>query len=1212
METIKPGVRTRRENARLRMDDRPKRRRFRNDLLVEPLEGKILLSAFPTPLQPQAPIGSLIYEGSVVGTIGTPTATNTYTLSVDAGQTISLVAHPSNPYFKPTVSLISQNNVLASGTAKASGDDAVIQPVTVSTLTKYTFSVGGKSGTIGEYTLTAILNSAVEAEDHSGPTNNTLATAQPLDISSVPIGGGNDRLAVLGTIVGGPAVGDPYVSARTSSGGLIYRLDQATGAVNQTINSPEFSKGVISGVKLGPDNLLYVALTTSFNATSVSGELVVIDLKGNTIGTIPLPDDPADNFFYHPYGFDVAADDTFWIPEPNSGNIAHVAHDGSLIQRYPVSAIPETAAISPTGDVISTDANTPSALFDLNPTSGVVTTISLPVSVGGPAGLNFDASGNLWLADFYGAIDEFSPSYNLIQQIFTPTGPNDVEASPDGTVWSPGGSVLHYDAKGNLLTNTGVNGSAIFVTVLGAEYRLKTPLPTPDKVDNYSLKLTAGETLTAVATGLNQEPLQLTLEDASGKVLVTGSAAPSSIDSSFHNFVAPATGRYYLVVNGTDSAHYSLIATRGADFGDQASVTTQAGQDITATLAGGNGGALGVVQGHSPASLSTSFDGIDFKGSSGQFLPPDTIAAAGDQYIVEAVNVGLRVTDKSGNDKLDESLTKLFAPLGIAPNASVTDPYVVFDDSAHRFYLSLLTFDSTGGAFLFAVSNDSNPLDGFTEHRFNVGALGGTGLDFDKLGYNADGVFLTANDFNTAAVTPVVVAIQKSTILRGAASTFVSYVSTPPGVGFGTFVPAQMHGATPGLPEYFVSEAGYENGHAARVATLTNFLSGSPTWVITDIPVNAYLAPPTADQPGAPGSVVTNDTTFTQADWRLGKITTAQTVGEPDDGGATSRVRWYQFSTLGAAPVLIQQGTVHPGPGVDTYFGSIVQDAAGDLGMTYMESSLSENVSMYVAAQIAGSPAGSMGPGLVAAAGLGYMPDSFREGDYSGISVDPADGKTFWAANEYIGADGSNDIWRTHIASFQANFGIDANYYAVRLNAGDKLTIDLDVPGSGTGQFVNNFVPFVTVFDPNGNPVTSKSGLNIDFSITVPKNGGGRYTIRIGSSSKTPTVTAGEYTLTIYDVPETKAAAAAATSVVPALVAAAIPNVVTSPASSPTALSKAASTTDPLAGHSGLPDVTALYNVHEGSIVASPSLLNPVPTGRRPWSIFESKKPLPN
>src|SRR3974390_1830032 len=58
-----------------------------------------------------------------------------------------------------------------------------------------------------------------------------------------------------------------------------------------------------------------------------------------------------------------------------------------------------------------------------------------------------------------------------------------------------------------------------------------------------------------------------------------------------------------------------------------------------------------------PGALQTgqAFEGIDFLGSSCGCLPPDTDAAVGNNYVVELVNVQLRVFDKTtGNILLDE------------------------------------------------------------------------------------------------------------------------------------------------------------------------------------------------------------------------------------------------------------------------------------------------------------------------------------------------------------------------------------------------------------------------------------------------------------------------------------------------------------------------------------------------------------------------------
>jgi hypothetical protein len=1094
----------------------------------------MVLASFPTPLQPVAPAGGLIYDGSVNGSLTAPAKTDTYTLQLDPNQTLTLVAHPSAPGLRPTVTLTAPNNkVLGVVTAPAAGADAVLQAFPIVKAGSYTFSVSGAASTQGPYTLQAILNAGVESEDHGGPADDTLGSAQVLDASSVPVGGANDRLAVLGTIAGGPVVGDVYVAAQTGfnllSDGLVYRIDQATGKIDQAIHSPEFVKGLVEGVKLGPDNTLYVGLTFLFNSVlnnsppppTVSGELVHLDLQGNTLGTIPLPDDPSNQGLPYPNGFDVAADGSFWLAQSNSGNVVHVAPDGKLLKSFPVSSSPALVALAPTGHVIVGDVGfSKPGLYDLDLGTGNVAFLTTPVRA--PGGLNFTPGGDLWVSDQANSfLDRLDNNFKLKQQIAFTGVPGDVQADRNGNVWTTQGfpllsSATRFGPSGDQQYQTAVVGSPQFLSVLGGEFANIPPLPAPDLVDTYSFGLAAGQSATVVVTGLNGH-VQMQLEDASGKVLAQ-SKAGGEFDGSIRDFVAKQQGRYYLVVTGDQSTQYSLVVTRGADFGNKPSVNKPAAQDITS-------GALGAIHGHSPAKIITSYDGIDSNSSSCGCLPPDTVAAVGGQFVVEAVNVQLRVTDKAGNVKLDEPFTDFFAPLGVDQTTFTTDPYVEYDDIARRWYVSLLAFppDFSSGAFLFAVSKDANPLHGFSEHSFQVGAFDGSGLDFDKMGYNADAVFLTANDFATPNITPVVLAIDKASIL-GATPTFVSYVSTPPVDSIGTFAPAQMHGATAGMPEYFVTEAGAGNGQKVRVVTLTNFLSNSPHYVLTDLAVNPYAFPPTGDQPTAPGTVQTNDTDFTQADWRNGKLVAADTVSEPDDNYATARVRWYQFGTTGSAPTLIQQGTVHPGPGVSTFFGSIVQDAAGNLGMTYMESSATEYVSMYVATKLAGTPLGVMGNGLVAAAGQGLMPLSLREGDYSSIAVDPTDGVTFWAANEYVGTDAvtENDFWRTHLAAFRASTDPGANYYAVNLSGGDLVQITVTVPGAGPGQFVNEFVPAVYLYDPNGKLVdwdeaqrNDPSGREVAIVFHVPRRAGGRYTIKVAPSSSTRNPTQGEYVLEI-------------------------------------------------------------------------------------------------
>src|SRR5262249_43315315 len=127
---------------------------------------------------------------------------------------------------------------------------------------------------------------------------------------------------------------------------------------------------------------------------------------------------------------------------------------------------------------------------------------------------------------------------------------------------------------------------------------------------------------------------------------------------------------------------------------------------------------------------------------------------------------------------------------------------------------------------------------------------------------------------------------------------------------------------------------------------------------------------------------------------------------------------------------------------------------------------------------------------------------------------------TFWAANEYIGADGGTNLWRTHLASFQATVDPGANSYSVRVKGGDSLDITVTVPGAGPGQFDNAFVPAVYLNDPRGNLVAfgeaqDSGDRTVTIHFQVPGNGQRPYTIRVAPSPSTPQPTQGEYALIV-------------------------------------------------------------------------------------------------
>ena len=141
---------------------------------------------------------------------------------------------------------------------------------------------------------------------------------------------------------------------------------------------------------------------------------------------------------------------------------------------------------------------------------------------------------------------------------------------------------------------------------------------------------------------------------------------------------------------------------------------------------------------------------------------------------------------------------------------------------------------------------------------------------------------------------------------------------------------------------------------------------------------------------------------------------TAMASGIGRDGFVYPKGLFFQINVTGTAPTLLQQGVIDPGFGVAVQMPSVDEDQSGNLGLTWMESSTTEFLSMWVGILDTNGALSAS----VAAPGGGFFPANFRIGDYSTTVLDPSDHMTFFSANEYIGPNGSTDIWRTHIRAF--------------------------------------------------------------------------------------------------------------------------------------------------------------------------------------------------
>ena len=155
-------------------------------------EADVATLALPTPLVAEYPLGSLIYQVDQAGLIHVAGDIDQFTLAVDPNQTLTVLVTPNSGGLRPTVELRDPSNaIVGTSSAAAAGQTALVQTIPTSGLVPgtYTIAVSGVGTSIGNYTVSVILNSALELEGNvTGAVNNSAATAQNLDASLIALG----------------------------------------------------------------------------------------------------------------------------------------------------------------------------------------------------------------------------------------------------------------------------------------------------------------------------------------------------------------------------------------------------------------------------------------------------------------------------------------------------------------------------------------------------------------------------------------------------------------------------------------------------------------------------------------------------------------------------------------------------------------------------------------------------------------------------------------------------------------------------------------------------------------------------------------------------------------------------------------------------------------------------------------------------------------
>jgi hypothetical protein len=503
---------------------------------------------------------------------------------------------------------------------------------------------------------------------------------------------------------------------------------------------------------------------------------------------------------------------------------------------------------------------------------------------------------------------------------------------------------------------------------------------------------------------------------------------------------------------------------------------------------------------------------------------PDACGAAGPYSYVETVNTEVTIYNKNTNATIaNAALNDFFYKTGgIAPadaNAGLHDATMVYDEIIGRFVIADLDVHQTPDIQApsqcdLAVSTSPNPtaLDRANWKFYSFGTSEGSAWsDYPgNLGYNHDALVITWNMIGAGHVR--VDALSQADLAAGGSvfHTWFDYNAY-------NVRPVTMHDSTAVAgPMWFVT-GGSDHNRSINLLRLDDILGPALNDHTFPIAVNPY------DEVNAPlnpdGTGITTNTGgahILKAAERNNTIVACQHVGV---GTTENDVRWYEFNVSDINnPYLADQGNVRAGNNTYLMMPGIDINATGDIGMSYIRSgtdSSTDYMSVWVTGRKSSDPAGTMEtPGEVRAGTSDEV--SGRQGDFSGINVDPNDG-TFWVANEYS-RPGTNGH-----ATEVANFAMNRQYFNVAggqlqiygdqlgANYNDYIAIDVN-PRGGVYATLNGEV---ASFDPgqiNSIVVYPGGGSNTVtvYNTHVPMNivGAGSDTVNLGSAGSVQGITA--------------------------------------------------------------------------------------------------------
>ncbi len=403
--------------------------------------------------------------------------------------------------------------------------------------------------------------------------------------------------------------------------------------------------------------------------------------------------------------------------------------------------------------------------------------------------------------------------------------------------------------------------------------------------------------------------------------------------------------------------------------------------------------------------------------------PPDPWVGVGPNYVVQAVNTLIRITNRSGaSSTADRDFATFFGEP--ASQVADADPHVTFDPAKGRWLASALSFDCTAGHLYLGVSATDDPTGTWTIFTFDYA---GSVPDYPAFGTSSDKIVLSVNEFgiagsgsacdvdggtfNGASLRVVDWAdatdgdtTVASTVLAPSTARFAWRPGFALGAGIGTSVYLVGMGATGDVVYTTITGTN----------ALANVAKGSDrdltTAAVTD-PPPGFVDPPQPVQVGNDEISEAVDGRPTDALWSDGHLYVVSTYACSLDGILVydcPRVTDLITASNGDPA----EDFVYFADGFDSYMGGIGVAGDGTLHLVFTRSNQFAIPSTWDASRApTDAPNTLRDERQIKMGSASYAGE--RWGDYVGVARDPSDTHSVWQADEY---PTSNHSWATWVS----------------------------------------------------------------------------------------------------------------------------------------------------------------------------------------------------